>query len=259
MNKNIDINTLKNLGLSKREIQVYLHLLKSGVQSIKQISQATGINRTTVYRYTEPLVSKGLAEWIIGDQGKKVQAASPENLKLYLENKKSKFENLEKRIPQTISILKKLKPQNIVQTHVKYFEEEKGIRQMIWNTLETRKILRSYTPFGRRNVINTKWEDKFEHEWKRRKLKDKIITNETNLDYIKKHLVPSYKKTLDIRIISSKKYYITTDIAIYNDVISIISFEKDNLVGVEIENKEMAKTQKSIFDIVWEVAKPLET
>jgi len=58
---------------------------------------------------------------------------------------------------------------------------------------------------------------------------------------------------LDIHIIPKKKYYITNDILIYNDVFAIMSLEKGNLLGVEIENEEIAKTQRSIFDLVWSI------
>lgn len=70
-----------------------------------------------------------------------------------------------------------------------------------------------------------------------------------------------YKSSIKRKVKSVKgsetKLYLSSDIIIYNDKIAIISLEKNNLSGVEITNQEMVKTQKSLFDIVWEVAKSL--
>jgi sugar-specific transcriptional regulator TrmB len=250
---------LSKLGLDSNETKIYLYLLKTGVQSVKQISEEIFINRTTVYRYLESLVKKGLAEWIISERGRKIQASPPENLSPLLYKKKSDIQELENNFPSFISNIKTLKPIQKLSTQVRYYTDEDGIEQIIWNTLSASKKTYSYAAFGRRNFINPAFEDKFEEEWARRGLKDIVITNQTHLDYVTKQLVFSYKKNLDIRIIPSSKFYISNDIIIYNNIIAIISLEKNNLVGVEIENTEIAKTQKSIFNIVWEVAKPLKT
>ncbi len=45
---------------------------------------------------------------------------------------------------------------------------------------------------------------------------------------------------------------------IYNNVFAIMSLEKNNLLGVEIENEEIAKTQKSIFDLVWSLGESIK-
>ncbi|MBU0976276.1 MAG: helix-turn-helix domain-containing protein [Patescibacteria group bacterium] len=258
MNKDSNSEVLQKLGLNDKEIVIYLHLTNSGVQSIKQISDATSVNRTTVYRYLESLIKKDLIEWIIGERGRKVQVTPPNNIKLYLSEKKQRLENLEKTIPSLISQLQMIKPIEKFATQVRYYKGEEGIKQIIWNTLQTKGPLYSYTPLGRRDVINPDFEDRFEHEWARRKLIDKVITNETHLDYFRKNLVDSYKKTLEVRILPSDKFYITSDTSIYNNTVSIMSFEKEALAGVEIDNKEMASNQKSIFNIVWEVAKPFK-
>lgn len=247
---------LKKIGLTPEEIEIYLYLNKVGVQTVKQISKETSINRTTTYRYLELLKEKNLIEWIIGSRGKSVRTTPSESLELLLTEKKVELDKVEQLLPPLLKQLRQDHPIESLATQVRYYEKEKGIRQMIWNSLDTNETLRSYTPLGRREVIDPKFEDEFELEWAKRKLTDRVITNETRIRYIQEELVPSYNRTLSIRIIPAQKFYITNDIAIYNNILTIASLEKSNLVGVEIENEEIAKTQKSIFDIVWEVAKP---
>ena len=254
----IDKTILSNLGLNKSEIEIYLFLLQSKVQSVKQISQATKINRTTVYRHLDSLEKKMLIKWVVGERGKKSQIASLDNLSLFIKQKKKAIEEVEEILPDLISQLSLIKPVEKFATQVRYYNDKRGIEQIIWNTLSTIETLRSYTKFGRREFISTKFEDEFETEWVNRGLSDRIITNDNRLEYIKKKLVAEYKQTLEIRIIPSVKYYITNDILIYNNIVAIVDLEKDDLVGVEIENAEIAKTQKSIFDIIWDVALPIK-
>lgn len=257
MNINVNDDTFRSLGLNLRESQIYSHLIKSTAQTVQQVSRATGINRTTAYRYIESLVKKNFAEWVIGERGNQIQATNAENWKIYLEQKKEKIAFIEKSLPDLISQIKLIKPSSKFETQIRYYHGEPGIKQMIWNTLQTKEPLRSYTVVNRREVIDPKFEDKFEVEWAKRNLKDKVITNETKIEYLMKKVVPLYKKSLNIRIIPTKKFDIKNEIAIYNNIFSIASLEMGNLVGVEIENPEIAKTQKSIFEIVWEVAKDL--
>lgn len=254
----MDKSIFYKLGLNDKEIEQYLYLIKNGVQTVKQISDKININRTTAYRHLDSLVKKGLAEWIIDERGSKIQATRPENLDLLLNYKKSDVQDIESHLPKFISELNQSKPIRKLETQVRYYKGQEEIQQMIWNTLRTQETMRSYAVLKRREFIDPKFEDEFERQWTDKKLKDRLITKPNRLLYAKTALIKDYRKLLDIRTIPEDKFYITNDIAIYNNIIAIISLEKDNLVGVEIENSEMTKTQKSIFDLVWDVASPIE-
>jgi sugar-specific transcriptional regulator TrmB len=53
---------LDELGLSTKEVKVYLHLSKSGPRKVSEISKNLGIHKVEVYRFLRNLESKGLAE-----------------------------------------------------------------------------------------------------------------------------------------------------------------------------------------------------
>lgn len=248
---------LYKLNLNEKEIKLFLSLHKSGVQTIKQISEQTLINRTTAYRILESLEEKGLIEWIIDENGRKVKASPPAHLENLLDNQKRKVAEVERELPKMIEQLALIMPSNKLTTGVRYYKGEKGIRQMIWNTLHTKETTRGYAALERRKYIDPKFEDKFEEEWARRGLHDKVIINDDRSEYIEKEMFSLYQKTLDIRKIPKEKFYLTSDIVIYNNIVAMMSLEKDNLVGVEIENAEITKTQKSLFDIVWGIAEPI--
>lgn len=252
-------NIFKQLELTQKEIKIYKYLLsQTDSKTIKETADKTGINRTTVYRYLDSLAKKGLIDWIIAPKGKKVKSTPPSNLHKLLDKKKSEVKVLEETLPELISKLNNIQKRSSLKSQVRYFTKKSGYKQMIWNTLKTEGIMRSYTNFKRRLFVDKKFEEKFELEWSRRNLRDKVITHNKRKTYIKKELVKSYRTTLQIRLIDSEKFDLDTDISIYNNTVSIASLKKDNISGVEIENKQIADAQRIIFDIVWENAIPLD-
>jgi len=59
-------NLLTSLGLSEKEISVYLALSKLDKASVSAISQAAGLNRTSSYHVLDRLTSLGLVKLIKG-------------------------------------------------------------------------------------------------------------------------------------------------------------------------------------------------
>jgi predicted transcriptional regulator len=60
---------LKNLGLSEKEIAVYLEVLKHGRVGPTQVSKITKINRTTVYSVAKELMKKNEDNGEASDNG----------------------------------------------------------------------------------------------------------------------------------------------------------------------------------------------
>ena len=57
-------NELKKLGLSEKEIKVYLALLELGEAAVQKISQKSKVNRATTYVILEGLAKKNLVSEI---------------------------------------------------------------------------------------------------------------------------------------------------------------------------------------------------
>jgi hypothetical protein len=57
---------------------------------------------------------------------------------------------------------------------------------------------------------------------------------------------------------SPEKLYVSGDTTIYNNTFAVAYWKQGEVVGVEIKNAELVKTQKSIFEQLWSLAEPLE-
>src|SRR5688500_528889 len=79
---------LKQLGLHKSEIRVYLYLLEAGVSTPPQIAKGTSIARTNCYHILKELEDKGLIQQQASGKRKAYLARDPESIVAALEKKR---------------------------------------------------------------------------------------------------------------------------------------------------------------------------
>ncbi|MDO8565053.1 MAG: helix-turn-helix domain-containing protein [bacterium] len=94
---------LEKLGLSTKEITLYLAILQKGRVSIPEVAQITGINRTTVYSVAEILGDKGYIIQDLGSRPNMLIAVPPEELRSIVQRQKNIVESL---IPELHAISK---------------------------------------------------------------------------------------------------------------------------------------------------------
>ena len=66
----MDLNQLKELGLSKGQISVYSAVLELGISSLNKIQEKTGIERRNIYDILNKLIEKGLISYTV-EKGKR--------------------------------------------------------------------------------------------------------------------------------------------------------------------------------------------
>ena len=255
----IDIqNDLLSLGLTIEESLVYKEILVLDALSILALSRKVNIPRSTVYRICESLVKKGFANWLVSNNGRLIKATDVNSLGFV----KEEYLSMAKKVDETISHLEQYTEgflSSQTKTEVKYYQGKEGIKQVIWNTLKAENEIIGYSEFGRVAIVGEEFYNSYVKEFKLRGLKDRVLANEDARSYINKYVVNNlHQVTLDnIREITKEMYYVSGDHSIYNDTYSILNWNQGEVVGVEITNKELTKLHKSIFNILWNIAKPI--
>jgi len=100
--------TLEQLGLNKKEIMIYLEILKRGKTTPARVALSTAINRATVYSVAKNLIKKGIISgdfggktlYLTADSGKDLPTLLTRDKKVLLEK-----ENLIKKALDEISSL----------------------------------------------------------------------------------------------------------------------------------------------------------
>ncbi len=251
---------LESFGLHEIEAKIYLYLVNKEPQTILEIARALGLPRTSIYDNSTKLLEKGLVRKEIGYKTQKFQAAPLAMIEGLIDKERE-------RITQMEDDLSKLQ-QNLAHafipnatTQVRYYHGVQGFQQMMWNALDAEKELIGYSQFGRVEVVGEKFALRHHEETKNRKLVDRVITNPRKdiIDFLSLPIEIERRTYQHIRFVDQKDLYVSGDVTIYNNVFAVCYWQQGEVVGVEIENAELVKQQKSIFEQMWQIAQPWDS
>ncbi|MBW3004153.1 helix-turn-helix domain-containing protein [Candidatus Woesearchaeota archaeon] len=233
---------LKDLGLSDKEIKVYLTLLSVGQSTVNKIALKSKLNRVTCYDVLNYLKDKGLVSYVIKSGVKYFEASEPQKLLGDLQEKEDKLKSI---LPE-LELLKKSVKQ---KPSIELYEGLAGLKTVVEDVLKENKECWF--------LVAPNFIDELQYYFphfitKKRKqgMFSKVIAEhcERMRDYKKNNP----KRFIDMRLVKAK--FPTTKI-IYGDKVAILTFEKDNSIGIIMENKAIAETERKQFNLLWGIAK----
>ena len=237
---NMDAVQLQKIGLNNNEAKIYLVLLRLGSAQAGKISKATQINRTTIYDTLERLIEKGLVVFTISANRKVFKPISPNRLLNQIKEKEETFKEI---LPELNDLFRKSNEKE----ESSIYKGRKGIKSILNDILNYKE----YFAFGSSGKFLEIMEHDFElfqRQKKKLRINAKII------------LTFSDRKTKQVKIAYGKfkfipdKYDSPTTTFIYgNNVVIIIWGEVP--IAVLIESKEVSKSYKNYFELLWKVAK----
>ena len=243
--------TLREIGLSNAESQIYLALLKIGEGKIGEIIKIVNITSSNVHEALEKLTKKGLISFIKKNKVKIYSPSPIESLKQLVEKDKEtlikKEENLRNLLPQ----LKEIKRIISIKQDAEIFFELRGIKSAFQKLLAQKIKGEEYLFF----YNSTKENIRIVHEFFSKLDKD----NESYSSFPTKGIFDKeYKKLFKQRKgsnITAKftDYPIPSSINIYNDKVLIIAWS-EKPIGFLIQSKEIAQTFKDLFNQVWNLS-----
>lgn len=244
------IDTLKNIGLTSEQADIYLSLLSHGAQSAGQLAKSTKVQRTYIYKICQELIKKGLISQKKKARGTTFTPLSPDYLLSIAQEQKAKIleaqTSLEEVLPQLKDKFTSIEDKPIV----KVFEGEDGIKKANLLVLAEKKEILTYL------VINKEIDKKLADFWKKYydiRIRDKIfvraITPNTpeGIEYKNN----DSKQLRITRLIPSDQFEFTIEKNIVGNKVAFFSIQGNKLVSTIIENKAIADTEKAIFELVW--------
>lgn len=253
------IDSLANFGFTDIEARIYLMLLNKPPQNILALARQLSLPRTTIYDNAQKLIEKGVVIRVVRYKSQMLQAAPLDSLTSIIDEEKTKVESLE----TTLDMLKKslIKPLDAsTTTQVRYFHGASGFQQMMWRALAAKDEHIGYSELGRIEIVGKKFMQHWMEEMIIRNIRDRVIINpnKETLEYLTRLGEGEFRKRYqNTRTLPFKTLAISGDTTIYNNVFAVAWWKEGEVVGVEIENLELVKTQRSIFEILWKQAKPL--
>ncbi|MBU1018970.1 MAG: helix-turn-helix domain-containing protein [Patescibacteria group bacterium] len=239
---------LEDLGLTAEESRVYLALLELGSSYVSAIAKKAGIHRVSCYHTLDNLIKKGLISSFTKNKMKFFAIESPQILVNKVEER---FEKAQKLLPELLSITNTL----TYKPKIQYYEGLEGIKNIFEDSLTTDKEVLGYTNLAQLpNVIT----EEYTRDYAKRKIQQGIKTrmlsplSEEALDYLEKYYPKGFDRNLvEILFVNPKEYMFEYEINIYENKVSLVSLNPDELMGMIIESPVYAKTQRAVFKLAW--------
>ena len=237
-------------GLDEKEAHLYLSGLQIGSAPASDYARAAGFNRITVYNALEELVRRGLFTLEKKVRGKYYAPVAPEYLALEV---RKNAQAVERMLPE----LRSLQGKQYRKPHVRFFEGWEGVRRVYEDTLTAQGELLN---FANSAVVRKFWPH-YDEEYVAQRVKHGIHLRGIAPDDPAGRKVhgEDRERLREIRLVPGKDFDFKNEINIYDSKVAICSFSagaksKEDMFGVIIESKEVAETQRQIFEMAWRYA-----
>ena len=244
----MNLKILDTLGLSQREVRIYLSLLKLGSASIRDIAEQAEINRGSTYDTLKELANKGIVSYSPKGKRRMFSAEPPERLlDIAQEQRQTLDSSIEEMKRTLIPQLNQLKPE-FSAGNVRFYEGDSGIERVLKDILN--RVAQQ--PDKRYSVFSSKLIR--EHLYRpfpsytQQRVRNDIRVRVIAIGEGGEDAELSERKWIDAKGRIDASY-----IAIYPPRVAMISLASPNYpVAVVIDSAEIATAQQIIFDTLWD-------
>jgi sugar-specific transcriptional regulator TrmB len=250
--KNMTGRYLSDLGFTDGEEKVYIALLKIGASTTGPIAKEANVSRSKLYEILEKLIKKAVVSHFKKNNTSHYSALPPKRILEYLKEREVNMEKqrteFEKIIP-TLEFLGKGKALNQEAQVYDGMDGIKNVRELALNNMKPGKTMYYFgnPASGHQNVLGY-WDD-----WNKRRIAKKInaqiIYNRDAREYGERRKKLGHTKVKYL----PKNGPTDAWVEIYGDTIAIV-MKKDSPMSIVINNRNVAESFKTYFDILWEVS-----
>ncbi len=234
---------LMKIGLSEKESNFYLLVVKHDKITAGEISKISGESRTHVYDTLNKLLKKGLISYVIMNNIKYFKAVKPEKILDYLKEKEDNIKKQKKEIIEALPEIEKLKKDfKKDDVEIEIFEGSEGIKTIMNDLLNEGKDI---VTFGASSKVKEYLPDFFIERYLRIRKKKNIKAKQlfTEVHGVLKTPLSKNKKL-------PKEFATPTTTAIYGNKVSIWFWLEIPRI-ILIKNKALADSYKKHFELLW--------
>ena len=236
----MEIATLEKIGLSKKEANVYVALLKLKTAPVTKISAESSVDRTQTYDILQNLIERGLASYVLKNNTKHFSPANPNKILHDLEEKEKEFRAILPKLNQLLA-------QKQEKTSVELFSGREGLKAVLKNLLQTKKdYLLLGTPQQFEKLLPT-FAAQFLKQVEKTGMKEKVI-------FSSKEPFTKLKKGEYRQL--QQDIFNPTDAIIYDEHVVLLIWSEPHY-AILMQSKEIEETYRKYFDFLWNHAKPL--
>lgn len=237
------IESLESLGLAEKEAKVYTALLQLGRASAYSVSEKSGLKKPTTYVILGELVKKGLVSKVPRTRKQLFVAQSPDEFFALAEER---LAVAKKALPELMAMVDGEEP----KVRSIFYEGLGGVRQALWyrfKELEGQEIVGFYAAShdAPKEFLDLAFEWCDEVEKRGARVRGIAPRHPSLAAWNDRYQKPMW----DFRFLPFEQYSATISIDVGDTFVRIIGFR--GLQAVIIENPDVARTVRQIFEMVW--------
>jgi sugar-specific transcriptional regulator TrmB len=256
---------LKNIGLTDKEVTMYIALLRHGTQSTSVLARHTDFNRGTAYVILHQLLRKGLITESVKSKVQYFTPLPPDHLVRYLEHREQEILTQKERVQGMMGQLIAITNPMTSKPRIQFFDGVEGARAVLEDTITAKeKMLQAFLSIADISAfVGAKFfEDYTQHRIKAGYSLQAIRTLEKDREALQKNIYArqymSKRKDLrEVRYVPEELAFPMT-MYMYDQKLALISSKEENF-ALLVESKELAEMQKKLFHILWQTAKARRT
>ncbi|HBH46630.1 MAG: hypothetical protein A2445_02735 [Candidatus Jacksonbacteria bacterium RIFOXYC2_FULL_44_29] len=248
--KNIVYDSLKELGLTRHEINLYTLSLAIGPASVSKIAQHLNVSRPNVYKVITGLESRGLAHFSKRRRfSRSFMVESPCKMLELLRKKRELLERLDQGVTQNMPQLLGLFKQGSLPTSIKVIEGRDQFLKLFYQIIDEVKDVSEFFGSVKDFIGFISWAE--ERRWIKQRIRKGVT--------IKALLLPSKdsnelkstdsQEMRETRILHVKTPFLTSFQLFSNKV---IIWQPKAALAILIEDQYIVAMLKSIFYTFWQ-------
>lgn len=243
------LDTLTKAGLDPITASVYLALIELGETQVGSVQEKTALSRASVYEALSGLLAEGYVEYRKQGRVAYYKPVHPQKLEELVGQKKREVALLEGEMGETIRSLTGTFNLAFNKPGVKLYEGKEGLQEILYHSLTAKDKIFTFVNSDTVDTYLKQVDSEYVKERIKKGIKKDIIMADTPAarEYIK-----SMNHDLtEVKLLSSNEYPFHAAVEIYNNTLSYLTVNNDQIVAVLIDHPEIATFHKSMFRYFW--------
>ena len=252
MEKLKNIAILKEIGLTTSEAKTYMTLLEVGSTTTGPLMSKAKISSSKVYGILARLQEKGLVSFILKNNVKHYQAASPKALENYMQEKEEELQKQKDKIKELLPLFSR--PQKEKKEDAQVYLGWKGLISAFTDFLEETEERGEYIGFAQTEGEEKSKEvkqffSKYQKKREEKKLEIRLLAPERQRRIFTAN---PYKKAkrFTVKYVNSSP----PSMVIAKNRILLSTFEEQP-IAIIISSQALAKAYRNYFERLWKEAK----
>lgn len=244
------------LGLEQEIADIYLALHTYGPQNISELSRNSGVERTRIYRLIDTLLSSNLVEVESHYKRGVIKAAPIANINILISQREQELKSLQ----DELGLIEQVLGRNSLSspsTRVQFYRGPEGVKQMYWNETKATTEIISILHENMQTQTNSRFFERWVEACNQNDLAFRGIVGDEFIAS-QKQWYDSHNneklKNWEQRYVSKEVFAILHGMMVYDDVVAYFNWKDHEIFGVEIHNREIAGSQRQLFNLLWDKA-----